>query len=43
MATGSHQGGLKTTEMRLVEQHVSVLDYISRCAQAIARARGEDA
>jgi hypothetical protein len=35
MATGSHQGGLTTTEMRLVEQYVSVLDYISRCAQAI--------
>jgi hypothetical protein len=35
MATGSHQDGLTTTEMRLVEQYVSVLDYISRCAQAI--------
>jgi hypothetical protein len=35
MATGFHQGGLTTTEMRLVEQYVSVLDYISRCAQAI--------
>jgi hypothetical protein len=26
---------LTTTEARLVEQYVSVLDYISRCAQAI--------
>jgi hypothetical protein len=35
MATGSHQSGLTTTETRLVEQYVSVLDYVSRCAQAI--------
>jgi hypothetical protein len=35
MATGSHHSGLTTTEMRLVEQYVSVLDYLSRCAQAI--------
>ena len=35
MATGPHQDGLTTTEMRLVEQYVSVLDYVSRCAQAI--------
>jgi hypothetical protein len=34
MATGSHHSGLTTTETRLVEQYVSVLDYISR-AQAI--------
>jgi hypothetical protein len=27
--------GLTTTEARLVEQYVSVLDYVSRCAQAI--------
>jgi hypothetical protein len=27
--------GLTTTETRLAEQYVSVLDYISRCAQAI--------
>jgi hypothetical protein len=26
---------LTTTELRLVEQYVSVLDYVSRCAQAI--------
>jgi len=26
---------LTTTEVRLVEQYVSVLDYVSRCAQAI--------
>jgi hypothetical protein len=26
---------LTTTEVRLVEQYVSVLDYLSRCAQAI--------
>jgi hypothetical protein len=29
------RSGLTTTETRLVEQYVSVLDYISRCAQAI--------
>jgi hypothetical protein len=27
--------GLTSTEARLVEQYVSVLDYLSRCAQAI--------
>jgi hypothetical protein len=27
--------GLTNTEVRLVEQYVSVLDYVSRCAQAI--------
>jgi hypothetical protein len=27
--------GLTSTEVRLVEQYVSVLDYVSRCAQAI--------
>jgi hypothetical protein len=27
--------GLTTTEVRLVEQYVGVLDYISRCAQAV--------
>jgi hypothetical protein len=37
MATPSHRGGLTTTETRLVEQYVSVLDYVSRCAQAIER------
>jgi hypothetical protein len=26
---------LTSTEVRLVEQYVSVLDYVSRCAQAI--------
>jgi hypothetical protein len=26
---------LTTTEARLVEQYVSVLDYLSRCAQAV--------
>ena len=26
---------LTTTEVRLVEQYVSVLDYVSSCAQAI--------
>ena len=26
---------LTTAEVRLVEQYVSVLDYVSRCAQAI--------
>jgi hypothetical protein len=35
MATGSRHSGLTTTEIRLVEQYVSVLDYVSRCAQAI--------
>jgi hypothetical protein len=27
--------GLTTTEVRLVEQYVGVLDYLSRCAQAV--------
>jgi hypothetical protein len=27
--------GLTTTELRLVERYVSLLDYVSRCAQAI--------
>jgi hypothetical protein len=27
--------GLTSTEVRLVEQYVSVLDFLSRCAQAI--------
>jgi hypothetical protein len=27
--------GLTTAEVRLVEQYVGVLDYVSRCAQAI--------
>jgi hypothetical protein len=31
--------GLTATEVRLVEQYVSVLDYLSRCAQAI---QGDD-
>jgi hypothetical protein len=35
MATGSRHSGPTTTETRLVEQYVSVLDYVSRCAQAI--------
>ena len=29
--------GLSTTETRLVEQYVSVLDYVSRCALGIDR------
>jgi hypothetical protein len=29
---------LTTSEVRLVEQYVSVLDYLSRCAQAIDHA-----
>jgi hypothetical protein len=38
MTTGSRRGGgLSATELRLVEQYVSVLDYVSRCAQAIER------
>jgi hypothetical protein len=37
MATSSRHSGLTTTETRLVEQYVSVLDYVSRCAQAIER------
>jgi hypothetical protein len=28
-------GGLTSLETRLIEQYVSVLDYVSRCAQAI--------
>jgi hypothetical protein len=28
---------LTTTEARLVEQYVGVLDYVSRCAQAVER------
>jgi len=28
---------LTTAEVRLVEQYVSVLDYVSRCAQAVER------
>ena len=35
MTTPTHRSGLTTTETRLVEQYVSVLDYVSRCAQAI--------
>jgi hypothetical protein len=35
MTAGSRDDGLTTTETRLVEQYVSVLDYVSRCAQAI--------
>jgi hypothetical protein len=35
MATGSRHSGLTTIETRLVEQYVGVLDYISRCVQAI--------
>jgi hypothetical protein len=27
--------GLTTTEVRLVEHYVSVLDFVSRCAQAV--------
>jgi hypothetical protein len=34
-APSSQRRGLTTTETRLAEQYVSVLDYISRCAQAI--------
>ena len=32
--------GLTTTETRLAEQYVSVLDYVSRCAQASTAATG---
>jgi hypothetical protein len=35
MTARSRDDGLTTTETRLVEQYVSVLDYVSRCAQAI--------
>jgi hypothetical protein len=35
MPASSQRGGLTTTETRLAEQYVSVLDYLSRCAQAI--------
>jgi hypothetical protein len=35
MAASSQRDELTTAEMRLVEQYVSVLDYVSRCAQAI--------
>jgi hypothetical protein len=28
---------LTTSQLRLVEQYVSVLDYLSRCAQAVER------
>jgi hypothetical protein len=35
MAASSQRGGLTTAETRLAEQYVSVLDYVSRCAQAI--------
>ena len=35
MTFPTHHSGLTTPETRLVEQYVSVLDYISRCAQAI--------
>jgi hypothetical protein len=34
-ASSSQRHGLTTTETRLAEQYVSVLDYVSRCAQAI--------
>ncbi len=37
MPASSQRGGLTTTETRLAEQYVSVLDYVSRCAQAIER------
>ena len=35
MAASSQRDELTTAEMRVVEQYVSVLDYVSRCAQAI--------
>ena len=35
MTSPTHRSGLTTTETRLVEQCVSVLDYVSRCGQAI--------
>jgi hypothetical protein len=35
MTSPTHRSGLTSTETRLVEQYVSVLDYVSRCAQAI--------
>jgi hypothetical protein len=34
-ASSSQRRGLTTTETRLAEQYVSVLDYVSRCAHAI--------
>jgi hypothetical protein len=35
MAASPQRDELTTAEMRLVEQYVSILDYVSRCAQAI--------
>jgi hypothetical protein len=35
MAASSQRNELTTAERRLVEQYVSVLDYVARCAQAI--------
>jgi len=32
---GTERGKLTNTEVRLAEQYVSVLDFVSRCAQAI--------
>ena len=32
---GTERGKLTSTEVRLAEQYVSVLDFVSRCAQAI--------
>jgi hypothetical protein len=37
MTAAARRGGLSTAEIRLAEQYVSVLDYISRCAMAIER------
>jgi len=35
--SSSQRRGLTTTETRLAEQYVSVLDYVSRCALGIDR------
>jgi hypothetical protein len=36
-APGSRGGGLTPTELRLVEQYVWVLDFVSRCALGVDR------
>ena len=39
MATGSRRGrGLTAAELRLVEEYVWVLDFVSRCALGVDRA-----
>jgi hypothetical protein len=37
-APGARGGGLTPAELRLVEEYVWVLDYVSRCAQGVDRA-----